>query len=190
MLFYPAIVRSRELGERHKDLGPIEAAHSDYNETYGPMLCDPEHPYLDVVQPSMDLLGFDRTRIADAKRILTLQFWRNIGPARPDRPLALCDTRSVRRDEFFDYRIESYAGQVTQFESLLLQPPSEPGSHRWFTFPEMSPDEVLVFRAFDSDRVAAGEPFWTPHTAFVDPTAGPDAPGRESVEMRAICLFF
>ena len=54
----------------------------------------------------------------------------------------------------------------------------------------MTSQEVVIFRAYDSDRVAAGGPFWTPHTAFLDPTVGPDAPPRISVEMRAICLFF
>ena len=47
----------------------------------------------------------------------------------------------------------------------------------------------VAFRAYDSDRVAKGEPFWTPHSAFVDPTVPADAPARESLEMRAICLF-
>ena len=53
----------------------------------------------------------------------------------------------------------------------------------------MERDEVVVFRAYDSERAEAGQPFWTPHSAFIDPVAGPDAPTRESIEMRAICLF-
>ena len=53
----------------------------------------------------------------------------------------------------------------------------------------MTVDEVVLFRAYDSDRAQQGLPFWTPHTAFADPTAGDDAPARQSVELRAICMF-
>ena len=75
------------------------------------------------------------------------------------------------------------------FESFALIATEDASEHRWTTFPEMVPDEVVVFRAYDSDRVGTDQPFWTPHTAFRDPNTGPDAPPRESLEMRAICLF-
>ena len=82
-----------------------------------------------------------------------------------------------------------YGGVKTEFDSFVSQPP-ENGVHAWYTYPEMSVDEVVVFRAFDSERVASGEPFWTLHTAFRDPTRPDDAPGRESIETRGVCLFF
>jgi hypothetical protein len=53
----------------------------------------------------------------------------------------------------------------------------------------MRPDEVVVFRTFDSDRVSRGETFWTPHSAFSDPTVAPRQPSRRSIELRATCLF-
>ena len=53
----------------------------------------------------------------------------------------------------------------------------------------MSRSEVLVFRTFDSRLAASGDAFWTPHSAFIDNTIGTNAPARESVEMRALCLF-
>lgn len=154
------------------------------------MFEDPHHPYLDGLSDSLAPAGLKRTDLPDARRILTLQLWRNIGPTRPDKPLALCDCRTVDRHEFEEYFIETYAGVRSEFHSLLLHAPKDEDRRRWFTFPDLQPDEVLLFRAFDSDRVEAGQPFWTPHTAFVDPAAGPDAPGRVSVELRAICLFF
>ena len=49
--------------------------------------------------------------------------------------------------------------------------------------------ELVALRAYDSDRVTSGERFWTPHTAFADPTVFPSAPARVSVQMRAICQF-
>ena len=78
-----------------------------------------------------------------------------------------------------------YAAWQAAYDQL----PAEPTERRWYTFPSMTRDEVVMFRAFDSDLVDRGEPFWTPHSAFRDPTAGDDAPPRASIEMRAICLF-
>ena len=191
VLFYPTLIRSAAHERaKGKDNGPIEAAHTDYSEQYESMFADPEHPYLAGMRRSLDAAGVDATELGTASRILTLQLWRNLGDPRPDRPLALCDCRTVHRGEFEGYFIESYAGIRSEFESMLLRPPEGQDRRLWYTFPELQRDEVLLFRAFDSDRVRAGQPFWTPHTAFVDPTAGPDAPERVSAEIRAICFFF
>ena len=189
VLFYPAIVRSRAAAMRDPSFIPIEFVHSDYTEGYRAMLATPGHPYLDILGPSMTVAGVTPTDLAAADRIVTVQLWRNIGAPNPDRPLAFCDGRTVAHDELVSHRVESYAGVRTEFDSFLVRPPRDDSDRRWYTFPAMTPDEVVVFRAFDSDRAARGEPFWTPHSAFVDPTAGPDAPERESVEIRAICLF-
>jgi hypothetical protein len=48
---------------------------------------------------------------------------------------------------------------------------------------------VLVFRTYDSALISTDKPFWTLHTAFEDPTVGPDAPARSSLELRATCIF-
>lgn len=191
VIFYPALVRSPEQAAASgKDHGPIEAAHSDYSEDYRTMMATPGHPYVDLLRPSMDAAGVSVADLAGARRIVTIQMWRNIGARRPDRPLAFCDTRTVDRHELVPHLVEDYAGVPARFESLLMTRPTGPDRRRWYTFPDMTPDEVVFFRAFDSELAASGGRFWTPHTAFVDPTAGPDAAPRRSVETRAICLFF
>ena len=53
----------------------------------------------------------------------------------------------------------------------------------------MTDEEVLLFTTYDSALADDDRPFFTPHTAFVHPLAGTDAPMRESVEMRSLCLF-
>ena len=50
-------------------------------------------------------------------------------------------------------------------------------------------DEVIAFRTYDSLCEREGRPFWTPHSAFVDPNAPEAARPRESLEMRVLCLF-
>ena len=49
--------------------------------------------------------------------------------------------------------------------------------HRWYHFPKMQMNDVLLFKQFDS------------HTAFVDPTVRPDAPERQCIECRAFLFF-
>lgn len=50
----------------------------------------------------------------------------------------------------------------------------------------MAPRELLLFKQYDSDTSKLR---FTPHTAFDDPTTLPNAPVRESCELRAICFF-
>ena len=111
-------------------------------------------------------------------------------PARQlDHPLAFCDARTVPRSSLTPILVPEYAGVATRFESFAISPPATATEHRWFTFPAMDQNEVVVYRANDSERAEAGEAFWAPHSAFADPTAPPDSPARVSLEMRAVCLF-
>ncbi|MEX3896839.1 CmcJ/NvfI family oxidoreductase [Paraburkholderia sp. BR10954] len=59
--------------------------------------------------------------------------------------------------------------------------------HRWYYFPLMSPDEVLLLKIYDSagDDVAR----LTAHTAFDDPSSPLDAQPRRSIELRALLFF-
>ena len=59
-------------------------------------------------------------------------------------------------------------------------------AHRWYYYPRMQADEVLLLKCFDSD---AGCARFTAHTAFDDPTTGEDAPRRESIEVRTLAFF-
>jgi hypothetical protein len=51
----------------------------------------------------------------------------------------------------------------------------------------MTREEVLVFKQWDSDPTKTGRICF--HSAIVDPMARPDAPPRESIEVRAIAVF-
>lgn len=57
---------------------------------------------------------------------------------------------------------------------------------RWYYTKAMRPDEAYVFVEYDSRK---GRARFTPHTAFKDPTSAPDAPPRESVELRALVFW-
>ncbi len=75
------------------------------------------------------------------------------------------------------------------FEALAVAAPEEPSQHHWYVYPELRADEVVAFRTYDSELVASGAPFWTPHSAFADPRVRRGEPSRRSIELRATCLF-
>ncbi len=188
-LVYPPIVRSPQSARAKADYAPIEFVHSDYTDEYRAMIEDPERPYGALIAPALETVGVRRDEIVDADRVLMLQFWRNVGAKRPDYPLALCDANTVPRSHLFPFLVPEYGGIWLEFEAFGVHPPADPEEHDWYTFPALQHDEVVVFRTYDSCCVEENRPFWTPHSAFRDPHAGPDAPQRESVEMRALCLF-
>ncbi len=188
VLFYPAVVRNPEAAKSSEDYNPIEAVHSDYTESYPDVIRDPGHPYHKLISRHFEAEGVSAEDVASASRIRTLQFWRNTGPGDVDYPFAVCDTRSVSRGELFPILVETYGGLETRFESFVVLGQNA-AAHEWYSFADMQPDEVLMFRAFDSDKADAGEHFWTPHTAFRNPEATAETPARESIEMRAICFW-
>merc|ERR1711924_565023 len=65
--------------------------------------------------------------------------------------------------------------------------PASASEHRWFYFPHMHKDELLIFKQYDSDPNASAR--YCFHTAFNDPTIPVDAPARQSIEVRALALF-
>ena len=54
-------------------------------------------------------------------------------------------------------------------------------------FPKMQADEAVLIRCFDSAREGAAR--FSAHTGFDDPTSPPDAPPRESIEVRTLVFF-
>jgi len=134
--------------------------------------------------------GVSRLRLeypdeADAllrRRVTIVNLWRLIKSPVLDAPLAVCDARSVAPQDlvasdlvFPDRRGETY--------NLVYNP-----GQRWFYAPEMRADEVLLLKCFDSRDDGAVARF-APHTAFIDPSAPPDAPPRESIELRTFVIF-
>lgn len=188
VIFYPPLLRSPEAAAVNSDLAPIEFVHSDYTESYRAMIGNDEHPYHRILEPSMARAGVTANMIRSASRVLTLQLWRNIGEPEMDRPLCFCDCRTVARTELTPIRVAEYGGLRTEFDAFAVRPRGHE-QHLWYTFPNMTVDEAVVFRAFDSLCVDQGRPFWSPHTSFRDPNRSADASARRSVEMRAICIF-
>jgi hypothetical protein len=181
------IRRSPEEAKRHSDLSPIPLVHSDFADSYGDLLRN-LYKSGDRAEAA-EREGVSADVVAGARRLMILQFWRNLGPAKMDLPLAFCDARTVPRDAIRPFEVKNYAGSGFDFEALAIEPPSDPAAHEWYAFPEMTIDEVVAFRTYDSDRVGTDQPYWTPHSAFRDPEVESGKPSRSSIELRPLCIW-
>jgi len=125
--------------------------------------------------------GFD---LGAYRRWAMYNVWRAITPPPQDFPLALCDARSVSpTDEVTVTAItEELQGNIVHDTVSYVHNPA----HRWYYFPDMTIDEVIVFKSGDSDPTGAVR---VAHTAFTDPTCPSGVPTRASVEMRALAVF-
>ncbi|CAG4906562.1 CmcJ/NvfI family oxidoreductase [Paraburkholderia saeva] len=114
-------------------------------------------------------------------RVAIVNLWRPIGLTVESSPLALCDARSIALTDLMPSDL-IYPDKVGETYAFVFNP-----RHRWYYFPQMTPDEVLLLKIYDSagDGVAR----LTAHTAFDDPTSPADAPPRRSIELRALLFF-
>lgn len=111
-------------------------------------------------------------------RVQVINLWRPIrGPLR-DSPLAMADGSTVVPDDLVASDL-IYPNRRGETYSVKYNP-----NHRWFYFPEMTPDEALLLKCYDS--ATDGRTRFGPHTAFVDPTTPADAAPRESIEVRTL----
>ncbi|KAH8822924.1 hypothetical protein DL96DRAFT_1619868 [Flagelloscypha sp. PMI_526] len=116
-----------------------------------------------------------------SKRFQIINLWRPISNPAWDRPLALCDFRSVNPDRDVVPVQLLYPDREGQTYSVRYNP-----NQRWGYFRGITPDEFVLIKCFDSKRDVA---LFTPHTAFIDPSTPKDAPLRESIELRALVFY-
>jgi hypothetical protein len=70
-------------------------------------------------------------------------------------------------------------------EYPIYTPASNP-DHRWYYAADLMPDEVLLFKNYDSRKNVAR---YVPHTAFADPNMPADALPRASIEVRSLVIW-
>ena len=125
----------------------------------------------------------------EVEGFISLDFWRTTGMEGPLRhmPLALCDPTSVDAADIIPTALEGVApgGAVTHHVSLAYNP-----GQLWYYYPNMEPDEVLVFKLFQLMRNENAQPYCACfHTAFEHPATPADAQPRQSCEHRVSVLL-
>ncbi|MGH7875421.1 MAG: CmcJ/NvfI family oxidoreductase [Candidatus Binatia bacterium] len=147
--------------------GPVRNAHNDYTEWSGP-------------QRVRDLLPDEAGQLL-RHRFAVIQTWRPIHHPVEREPLAIADARSIGTDELIP-SARIYPNRRGEVYHSTYNP-----AHRWYYFPDMQPSEAMVFKCFDTMK--DGRARWTAHCAFDDPNSPPDAPPRESIEMRTLAFY-
>jgi hypothetical protein len=162
-------LRSGDETEREARLirEPVLSAHNDYTEWSGP-------------NRVREFLPEEADRLLQG-RFAIIQVWRAINQPIRKNPLAVADASSVALEDFMVAE-RRYPHRVGQTYRLKYR-----ADHRWYYFPEMRRDEALVFKVYDSEK--DGRARFTPHTSFDDPNSPPDAPARQSIEVRAFAFF-
>ncbi len=119
-------------------------------------------------------------------RTISLNFWRPVGHVVRDQPLAICDTRTVAANDLFETIVFGYGAPNYSWHQLGIEAYNvkHTDAQRWYYYPNMSPQEVLVFKSFDSRGVIGRA---CPHAAFRVPDVVAEQP-RRSIELRVLCF--
>jgi hypothetical protein len=142
---------------------PVAAVHNDYTIKSGP-------------QHVWELLEPDEAEERIKTRFAEINVWRPIRGPVQSTPLAVCDSRSIAQKDLVPTELKHEVYMVT------FNP-----KHRWFYFPDMETNEVLLIKGFDS--MEDGRARFTAHAAFEDPTSPSLAPARESIEARVLVFY-
>ena len=150
--------------------GPATQLHVDYTAKSG-------------LERARDVLGaeaVDRLTAAGA-RIVQVNVWRPIrGPVQRS-PLALADASTVAAADLVATD-QVFPDRVGEIYSVAHN-----ADQRWFYAPAMTPDEVLLIKGWDS--LDDGRARFTPHSAVALPGTRPEAPPRESIEVRSFVVI-
>jgi hypothetical protein len=170
VVIFDVTIRQRIPGVSDRSTGlprqPVPRVHVDYTVKSGP-------------QRVRDLLGDEADELL-RRRFSVVNVWRPIRGPVQDSPLAVSDAQSVRFDDLVatDLLYTDRTGEIYMVRFNAEQ--------RWFYAPQMSADEVLAFKCYDSAE--DGRARFAPHAAFEDPTTPLDAWPRESVELRTLAF--
>jgi hypothetical protein len=153
---------------------PARFPHVDFTPKTSPGLAD-------------NVFGTLKAELRPGQRLVGFNIWRAISGPPQDIPLAVCDARTVAREDLVPgdgvYDEGEDRSKWWELEAYLLR---HNPRHRWIWFRDMRPDEALMFRAYDN------LPDWragVPHSAFDDPSCPPGGPPRVSVEARAFAIY-
>ncbi|MEM7122521.1 MAG: CmcJ/NvfI family oxidoreductase [Pseudomonadota bacterium] len=172
--------------QRLRDLAQTPSA----NDTLRTVLADGE-TLLDPAQVENAVEGGGRYAI--------INLWRSIAPEPVAiHPLALCDGQTVAPDDLVVFEIH-YHDRIG--ENYFAKPA---GQHGWWYYPAANRDEAVLIKQWDSagELARSGGAHadasvgngtapctFSFHTAFKDPASPPDAPDRQSIEVRCVVLY-
>ncbi len=120
------------------------------------------------------------TSDVDGLDYLWFNIWAPIERPAEQNQLTVIDASTLSDEDFQEYHF------TPSKEGGFAAIPTWNANHRFYYVSNMRPGEAIVFKQYDS---RPGMPKVCPHTAFYDPSAGENHPGRRSVEFRAVCIL-
>ncbi len=153
----------------HKVRAPVTGMHNDFT-------------IRSAEQRVRDLLPTDEAEARLKKRYGSINIWRPIESPVENKPLIICEYDSIDDDDLIPAERHYPDGRIGGIYYLAYNP-----KQRWFYFPQMRRDEVVLLKCFDS--LTDGTARWTAHGSFDDANRPADAKPRESIEIRTLMFF-
>ena len=171
--------RSTERAHREKyaSRDPVPAPHSDYTDA-------------SAFQRMRDKFGDAEAADRLKQRFSIVNAWRSMSGTLEQWPLTVCDARTIDEARLTQTRREAPVRPDPSFE---YNRPSETRhaifdpAHKWYWFPRMTADEVLLFKNYDT--LTDGTARYALHSAFEDPGTPPNPAPRETIETRAFVFY-
>lgn len=170
VLGMPVTVQIRR-GDGTDAESPIVVSHTDFTPT-------------STLQKAVQVLSTLKQKVRPA-RIAAFNAWWLVSTGPQDRPLAFCDATTIAPADLQLGRAQVLGPNkaAVDYGEIAYQRYSE--RQRWYWYPDLTPERVLLFCGFDSD---SSRPSMVTHCAFTNPECPPGTPARVSVECR--CLAF
>ena len=115
------------------------------------------------------------------KRFAVYNTWRLVSEPPQSKPLAICDPNSVTIADLVPGDTYYY-DEIYHQNALFRYSPN----HRWYYYPDLRIDEVLIWAGFDSEPRF---PSIVPHCAFENPECTDPEACRVNVDTRAYAFF-
>ena len=154
-------------------IGPSRWAHMDYTEYAA-------NKWVEWIE------GWQHRELRQYPRFAIFQTWRCVSPPPQDNTLVLCDASTIRDEDCipFDACVrEPFDAPGNQFESQLCRYDAD---HRWYYFPNLTPDELIVFKAYDSDHSRWAQAL---HNSADIPEISEESAPRISIEARFFAFW-
>lgn len=178
---------------------PVGIVHGDYTKISGPkrLLDLAQAPKAnDVLRERLLQAGktslLDPAMVQEAlegkRRFALINVWRNIDADHPvqEFPLACADAQGVVSQDLRTFFIH-YPDRIGQNYFV-----AHSDRHKWCYFPEMTHDEAMLIKQWDSKGVIDCDgdiSCFAIHSAFADPTSSPTARPRRSIEVRVAVIW-
>lgn len=163
--------------------GAIRSVHSDYAPSFEHL----QRKEFDTLPPHFSDFktktrdGYTHSKkFSEYSRCVIIQFWKNIGSPTMDFPLGFIDKSTIPEDDVFIQGTNEPDGHGGRriFDTVLFK---HNPKHGWYYFPEMTGDETVMFKTFDTENFV-----YAPHASFRDKRYAQE---RRSIECRVSCWF-